>query len=121
MRTVQATSAINVEYAAELTSAGYDRQFEVVQEELAAHQLTASAVMQRGLPAQMMIVCAGVIFILMIVCEGEINIPDLQIRQVQANQVDSKRWRTSNNKYPSIPLVASRLGLQTTAGKQCIY
>ena len=46
----------------ELTSAGYGRQFEVVQEELAAHLITASAVMRRGLPAQMMIVCASVIF-----------------------------------------------------------
>ena len=80
----------------ELTSAGYGRQFEVVQEELAAHLITASAVMRRGLPAPMMIVCASVIFILMIVCVGEINIPDPQIRQVQMHQVVSKENNISD-------------------------
>jgi hypothetical protein len=80
----------------ELTSAGYGRQFEVVQEELAAHLITASAVMRRGLPAPMMIVCASVIFILTIVCVGEINIPDPQIRQVQMHQVASKENNISD-------------------------
>ena len=80
----------------ELTSAGYGRQFEVVQEELAAHLITASAVMRRGLPAPMMIVCTGVIFILMVVCVGEINIPDPQIRQVQMHQVASKENNISD-------------------------
>ena len=77
-------------------SAGYDRQFEVAQEELAAHLITASAVMRRGLPAPMMIVCASVIFILTIVCVGEINIPDPQIRQVQMHQVASKENNISD-------------------------
>ena len=80
----------------ELTSAGYGRQFEVVQEELAAHLITASAVMRRGLPAPMMIVCASVIFILTIVCVGEINIPDPQIRLVQMHQVASKENNISD-------------------------
>ena len=80
----------------ELTSAGYGRQFEVVQEELAAHLITASAVMRRGLPAPMMTVCASVIFILTIVCVGEINIPDPQIRQVQMHQVASKENNISD-------------------------
>jgi hypothetical protein len=56
-------------------SACYDRQFEVAHQEVVAHQMTASAVMQRELSAQMMTVCAKVI-----------NILDPQIRQMQANQ-----------------------------------
>ena len=44
----------------------------------------------------MMIVCASVIFILTIVCVGEINIPDPQIRQVQLHQVASKENNISD-------------------------
>ena len=44
----------------------------------------------------MMIVCASVNFILTIVCVGEINIPDPQIRQVQMHQVASKENNISD-------------------------
>jgi hypothetical protein len=77
-------------------SAGYDRLFEVAQDGLANHQVTASAAMQRELVAQMFTVCADVI-----------NILDPQIRLVQMNQVDSKsataaqitRLRESEKQY----------------------
>ena len=73
-------------------SAGYDRQFEVAQEELAAHQMTASPVMQRELSAQMMTVCAKVITIL-----------DPQIRQMHRVSKSTTRLQVRQFLIASTP------------------
>ena len=65
----------------------------------------------------MMIVCAGVIFILMIVCVGEINIPDPQIRHRPGPGTDGSKGGAEFPRPCPPPSVGSglRAAMEATA------